>query len=318
MLVREGVHVDEDRLTHAVLGLMRYLPADLWFPSFIKVLRSKNGAALETLDQPGTLEKVCLWESYPVPSEWQKLFGPVLRETGEPRSLKGTICPDALIKTSNWAMLVESEYSHELEAEQLFQQFAIATRMWGEAFFLLLINNRWARPAFCGVDSAKTGKPQAGVRARDSLETYIAACCQHALGLPFTEQKVRERLLWINWQSLWEFLSGLQWQDNADFVGLPTPYQLMVKTMRDDVCGLLEREGLVPIPPIVQSLGGLSVTLAWIPSRPSLAPITQSLNRLVVDPHAIPQWNYAPDIAKQLGSFRIDLSCMPLPLDKQV
>ncbi len=40
MLVRDGVRVDEDSLTHGVFGLMRYLPSELWLAPFIHELRS--------------------------------------------------------------------------------------------------------------------------------------------------------------------------------------------------------------------------------------------------------------------------------------
>ena len=36
MLVREGVRVNEDELTRAVIGLLRYLPSSLWLRDFVE------------------------------------------------------------------------------------------------------------------------------------------------------------------------------------------------------------------------------------------------------------------------------------------
>ncbi|MBW1667419.1 MAG: hypothetical protein JRJ66_05085 [Deltaproteobacteria bacterium] len=72
-MAREGIRIGEDELTRAVLGLLRYLPPQLWFQDFLKELRKRNPSASPMLENSSSL-KVSLWPSYPVPEEWRKAF----------------------------------------------------------------------------------------------------------------------------------------------------------------------------------------------------------------------------------------------------
>ena len=291
MLVRKGVRVDEDRLTHAVVGLMRYLPAELWFHPFIQELRRRNPAAQEILDGfPDP--KIELWPSYSIPSSWSHAFWRPRRKKGVPDTPKGSICPDAVINTDKWIMFVESEYSHDVDTEQLFQQFAIASSVCEEKeFFLLLINRALTRPSHCGVDSANFNKPEANICPGDSLEEYITACSNHTLGLPFSKDDIKRRLLWINWQALYQVFSQLPVNDNRQFVTLPGAFQEMVKNMRQDVCELLEREGLVPIGfDIIDFLAHHNISVDSLPFLPAIKPITWFLRELTINVEAIPEW----------------------------
>ena len=292
MLVREGVRVDEDRLTHAVVGLMRYLPPELWFQSFIRELRRRNPTAQANLD--AFLDpKIELWPSYSIPSSWSHAFWRPRREKGDPETPKGSICPDAVISTHKWIMFIESEYSHDLDTEQMFQQFAIACVERNEKeFFLLLINRAITRPSHCGVDSANFNKPEANVCPGDSLEKYIATCSNNTLGLKFTEDEVARRLLWINWQSLYQVFSEISLNSKREFVTLPKTFQRMVNNMRMDVCELLEREGLVPIGyDIIDILAQHNIIADSLPFLPAVKPITWFLKDLTINVEAIPKWN---------------------------
>ena len=292
MLVREGVRVDEDRLTHAVVGLMRYLPPELWFQPFIRELRRRNPTAQTNLD--AFLDpKIELWPSYSIPSSWSHAFWRPRAKKGVPETPKGSICPDAVIYTDKWIMFIESEYSHDVDTEQLFQQFAIASRERNEKeFFLLLINRAITRPSHCGVDSASFNKPEANVCRGDSLEQYITACSNDTLGLQFTEEDVKQRLLWINWQSLYQLFSEMSLNDKKKSVPLPRAFQRMVKNMRQDVCELLEREGLVPIGfDIIDVLAQHNITVNSLPFLPVIKPITWFLKELNINVEAIPKWN---------------------------
>lgn len=294
MLVREGVRVDEDKLTHAVVGLMRYLPSELWFHSFILELRGRNPTALAVLDEscnPG----IQLWPSYYIPNNWRHAFWRPKSKKLISETPKGSICPDAVINTDKWIMFVESEYSHDVDTEQLFQQFAIASSVCEEKeFFLLLINRALTRPSHCSVDSANFNKPEANICPGDSLEEYITACSNHTLRLPFTKDDIKRRLLWINWQALYQVLSQLPLNDNREFVTLPRVFQVMVKNMRQDVCELLEREGLVPIGfDIVDFLAHHNITVDSLPFLPAIKPITWFLKELTINVEAIPKWKGA-------------------------
>ena len=318
MLVREGVRIDEDRLTHAVFGLLRYLPPSLWFHPFIDELRRRNPAVSRVLDISST-PKVKLWPSYSVPHEWQRKFWrPPQPRNVNPQAPKGSICPDALITTDEWIMLVESEYSYDVDAEQLFQQFALASREEktnGREFFLLLVNATLTRPARCKIASADRCKPEASVSREDSVEKYIAECCAHALGFSFRIEDVIHHLLWINWQTLYALLSGLHFEDDADFRALPEPYQAMVHTMREDVCELLVREHLVPIDfDIVKKLAGLEVTPEAVPFIAVISPVLPFLTELTLCPETIPQRQGLPDILKALKILRPRPEFLPKPL----
>ena len=89
-------------------------------------------------------------------------------------------------------MFTESELSHDVEAEQLFQQFAIANHeRQDKEFFILLNSPSLARPAHCGEDSAERNKPEARVHREDTVEKYISACCKHSLKLSITKDDVK-------------------------------------------------------------------------------------------------------------------------------
>lgn len=291
MLVREGVRVDEDCLTNAVVGLMRYLPPEFWFHAFIQELRRRNPAAQAILDAFHDPE-IELWPSYTIPSNWSHAFWRPRRGKGVPETPKGSICPDAAISTDKWIMFIESEYSHNLDTEQMFQQFAIASMERKEKeFFLLLINRTITRPSHCGIDSANFNKPEANVCPKDSLEKYITKCSNNTLGLQFTEDDVKGRLLWINWQSLYKVFSEMSLNDKREFVSLPRAFEQMVKNMRQDVCHLLEREGLVPIGfDIINLLAQQNISANTLPLLPAIKPITWFLKELNINVEAIPKW----------------------------
>ena len=315
MLVRQGVRIDEDRLTHAVLGLMRYLPAELWFVPFIEEIRTRNPEALAIFD-PANNPTIQMWPTYPVPSRWKHAFWRPKSQKVDLEVPKGNICPDAVISTDKWIMFVESEYSHYLEAEQLFQQFALASQESdGNKFFVLLINTALTRPAHCMGDSCNLNKPEAGVEPDDSLEKFISACCSCSLGLPFTESDVKERLLWINWQTLYSLFAHLPLEHNPRFRGLPDSFKCMVRVMRDDVCELLERVDLVPIDfDALDWLAGQSLTAASVPYLQTVESIIEFLNELDIPFEAIPRWQGQPRISGTLSRFNIRPAYIPEPL----
>jgi len=316
MLVREGVHVDEDLLTHAVFGLLRYLPSELWFHPFLQKLRQRNPRALKVLNRPSTLEEVRLWPSFPVPDEWGHAFWRPQRRKGELEIPKGSIYPDALIETSDWIMLVECEYSLKVDTEQLFQQFAVASREAGSReFFVLLVNDALSRPSHCKVASANRQKPKASVKVDDSIEDYVAKCCSLELNLPFDIHQVTQRLLWISWQALYGLLRDLKLDEDPGFHALPRYYRNMIEIMCQDVRDLLEREGLVPPPyGIVEELLQLQVTLEAIPSFAVITPILPVLNDLSISLNALPGWTRCPNILKGLSDFQLSPDCIPDPL----
>ncbi len=313
MLVRKGVRIDEDRLTHAVVGLMRYLPPSLWFSPFIQELRRRNPAVLRTLDVSQNPD-VQLWPSYIIPADWRDAFWRPRSRKEIPDIPKQSICPDAVISTDNWIMFIESEYSHDLDTEQMFQQFAIASDdQKDKEFFLLLINRAISRPSHCGVSSASKEKTEAGVCPEDSLEQYIAASCSCSLEIPFTEHAVKKHLLWTNWQSLYQLLADLSLDESKEVNALPESFRLMVKRMRDDVCELLDQEGLVPIGfNIVPYLASLSMAPGCLPFLPSITPVIQLLSEFRIDLEAIPRplW---PDILKNLDIPKLWTECIPDP-----
>lgn len=314
MLVRDGIKVDEDELTHAVFGLLRYLPFNLWFQDFIYELRRRNPNALPTLETSSQFE-ISLWPSYPIPDDWRLKFWRPKAKRGVVDTLKGTICPDALIETDEWLMLVESEYSHDLDSEQMFQQFAIASEK-GSAkdFFILLVNRALTRPSHCEVCSDKLNKPEAGIQKHDSLEKFISQSCTLSLGLPYSEVEVQKRFLWINWQSIQGILANLSFENNPDFVSVPPRFQQMINLMRDDVCELLEKERLIPIQfSVTLDLAEFSINQHAIPELPVVSPIIQFLAHLEVETEYIPKWAESSDIQKILKNSRLWFSCLPEP-----
>jgi hypothetical protein len=186
VLIKPGSTIDEDSLTNAVFGFLRYVPPDLWFGNLIRELLQKNPRASGPLACVDSAVEVSLWPTYRIPPEWRPHFWRPRSKKGQPAVPKGTICPDAQIKAKRWIMLIESEYSHDLEAEQMFQQFAIACQRREEdqleECFVLLVNGALTRPSHCGVEWVKGKKPSAAVTSEDSLETYITESCKCCQG----------------------------------------------------------------------------------------------------------------------------------------
>ncbi|MBW2031903.1 MAG: hypothetical protein JRJ31_22870 [Deltaproteobacteria bacterium] len=291
MLARRGIRIGEDDLTHAVMGLFRYLPPQLWFQEFLRELRKRNPSASSMLEISSS-PKVSLWPSYQVPEQWRRSFWRP-RPRGAQRPIpKGTICPDALIETDRWVMMVESEYSRDLDAEQLFQQFAICAREYREReFFLLLINKALIRPCFCGVHSERLNKPEALIGPQNSLEEFISKSCTFSLGLRFSEEEVKERLLWANWQSIQGMLANLAFDSKGVFSDIPRSVQEMIERMREDVCALLESQGLIPIGfDAAGYMSELSVHSNIIPQLPVVSPVVKTLSDLEIDANEIPKW----------------------------
>jgi hypothetical protein len=318
MLVREGVRIDEDRLTHAVLGLMRYLPTELWFSAFIKELRKSNPSAMAILDIAYD-PNIQLWPSYLIPEKWKHAFWRPLPRKGDPTVPKGSICPDALITTDKWIMFVESEYSHNLDSEQMFQQFAVASiKRKDKEFFVLLINPALMRPSYCGKDSRNLRKPEAGICPGDTLEKFISECCRRSLELQFTEDDVRQRLLWINWQTLYKSFREFCYDSDTRFIDLPEGFKRMIELMRSDVCELLEKEDLVPISfDIRDKLSILSIKPQLVPSIPTIKPIIQFLKHATIQLRFIPQWRQRPDILKTFRAMTLCPEHIPKPLFKE-
>ena len=314
MLVREGVRVDEDELTRAVFGLLRYLPHQIWFEDFLHQLQKRNPPALSAIEIWSN-PKVKLWPSYPIPDDWKSAFWRPKPKRGELEIPKGTICPDAVIDTDDWLMFVESEYSHDLDSEQMFQQFAIASHeSQGKDFFVLLVNRTLTRPYHCGVYSERLNKPEADSQPEDSIEEFISKGCTRSLGLSFSEDHVRRRFLWINWQSIQGILTDLAFDNNPDFCCLPGSFQKMIKLMRDDVSSLLENQGLIPIGfDLVQDLAELCISENTIPYLPVVIPVAPFLAQLEVQSDSIPKWHDLSDIQKSLGNIQLWLDSLPEP-----
>ncbi|MBW1668485.1 MAG: hypothetical protein JRJ66_10615 [Deltaproteobacteria bacterium] len=314
MLAKEGTRVQEDDLTHAVLGLFRYLPPQLWLQDFINELRRRNQAALSTLEI-WSHAKVSLWPSYLIPEDWRRAFWRPKARRGKTENPKSTICPDALIETDRWLMFVESEYSHDLDSEQMFQQFAIAgLESQGKDFFVLLINKALTRPSHCGVYSERLSKSGVDIQPDNSLEEFISRSCSLSLGFPFSEDGVKKRLLWINWQSIQSILADLAFERYALFTLLPAPFQAMIRLMRDDVCNLLENQGLIPIGfDVTQDLAELCTCQNAIPYLPVVKPPVQLLTQLEVRSEDVPKWHSFLGIQGILGTAKLWLDCLPEP-----
>lgn len=313
MLVRAGARVDEDELTRAVLGLLRYLPPDLWLQGFVNELRRRNPAALSALETWSN-PKVELWPSYSIPDEWKPAFWRPKSRRGEVDIPKGTICPDALIETDRWLMFVESEYSHDLDSEQMFQQFAIAGHVRrGRDFFVLLINKALTGPSHCGVYSERLNKPEAHVQPDNSIEEFISKSCTYSLGLPFSRDDVRKRFLWINWQSIQGFLANLIFENNPNFTSILGPFQEMIRHMRNDVSDLLENEGLIPIGfDIVGNLAMVNISKDVVPHLPVIISIMEFLDQLNIRFEAVPDWHGGLDILKYFETLKIWPECLPV------
>ena len=318
MLVRQGARVNEDELTHAVLGLLRYLPPYLWFQDFVNELRRRNPIALPALEIWSN-PKVHLWPSYAIPDDWKAAFWRPKSRRGESDIPKGTICPDGLIETDRWLMFIESEYSHDLEPEQMFQQFAIAGhKRLDRHFFVLLINKALTRPSHCDVCSGKFNKPEVEIQPDNSLEEFISKSCTVSLGFPFSEEDVKKRLLWINWQSIQSMLSKLDFENIPNFHSIPDAFEGMIRRMREDVCDLLENQGLMPIDfNVSQHLSELSVYQDAIPQLPVVSPIYQFLAQLRIQSAYIPKWSTLPDISSILRITQLQHEYLPEPFSSK-
>ena len=274
MLVRDNVHIGEDQLTLAVFGLFRYLPTELWFAQFISELKLKNPHF--ELKAKGQLIEVELWPAYEVPAKWQLPFraGHTAREHHEAK--KVTVIPDARMQIDEALILIESEFSHELEGEQLFQHFALASED-AKEFYILLVNQAVSRPKDAG-DSLIEIK-----RRANTLESYIERRCQ-SIGLQFSRVEIKKRVLWCNWQSLYSVIRAVE-------IGLnfaPTVNKAFA-TMTSDVCDLLEQERLIP--PNFNTLNlmtELSIDASLIPTIVESGSIVEFLMQINIDPASLP------------------------------
>jgi hypothetical protein len=132
------------------------------------------------------------------------------------------------------------------------------------------------------------------------------------LGLLFKEKYVKERLLWLNWQSLYRVLVELPLEHNSVFIALPEPFQRMVKVMRNDVCGLLKKEGLIPISfDAVDTLMALSVMSELVPVWTAITSIIQYLDQLAIFQEVIPRWQGHPDLLNTLGPMKLKPEYIP-------
>jgi len=317
MLVRENITIDEDQLTHAVIGLLRYLPKELWFNEFKNLMEENNPKCTPTFKSDGNL-KIDLWPQYEVPDKWKDKFWRRQPQRSREKRFKGSIYPDAIISTDKWTIFIESEYSHSVEAEQLFQQFAVAYHNSinpKRDFFVLIINKSLIRPLSCGVNSDDMWKPEACVRSEDRIEDYIAECCNKSLGLDYSTESVEELLLWINWQSLHTLLDQILvniGNGNSDYCG---QMNHMIEMMIKDVKSLLIKENLIPISyDIAEYMADLNINVEFMPAFPMIYPILEELNSYFIDTRTIPDLFIFLTVALDLKGLEIVANSIPCPI----
>lgn len=297
MIIRPGVHIDEDQLTNGIFGALRYMPAEIWIKSFFETIKKLNPKSAESIKTPSADDiTIELWPTYQIPEEWQKVFCQQSKNKSS-KDRKTSITPDAQITTKDLTMFVESEYSHPrgADAEQLFQQFAIAkhySEKQNKEFFILLVNKELFRPWYCGIKNESVNRD-------DTLEKYIESRCRHCLKLKITEKDVKQKLLWINWQVLYSLFEGLK---NKLEQTTSDQFIKMVVTMIEDVCGALKKVGLMPVDLVISTV---LIEPEKLPFMPTIKPIMDFLEQCNIDPEILSRWQKVPDILKFLNILQI-------------
>jgi hypothetical protein len=238
---------NEDRLTAAVFGLMRYLAAPEYLHPFLELLSRRTGYPTVRdgfawdPDRLPDDHRLDAWPTFRVPREWGARFSP------RDGARKGTVEPDAsiLLQWDRWGLgqssrrvriWVESEHSKVVEAEQLAQQWAVLHNLpqehagpeatAAEERWLLLVNST---PMLPWPDAALPGAtPIDGSRGRD-LQSWCAHRVQHLRtgehGLQDADlaPSAWPRLLHVSWQQIARLALALErrsWAYSSLFGGL--------------------------------------------------------------------------------------------------
>ncbi|MCB9764948.1 MAG: hypothetical protein H6739_34545 [Alphaproteobacteria bacterium] len=139
---------NEDRLTAAVFGLMRYLPPQEWLHPFMEQVGARHPELCWDPNRLPEEHELLPWPVSEIPESMRRRFAKTSDDWG-----KGRVIPDAAIRLHwvRWGdartsrrvtLFIEAEHSKTVEAEQLAQQWAVLSgeRTPGEERFILLVN----------------------------------------------------------------------------------------------------------------------------------------------------------------------------------
>ena len=226
--------IDEDGLTAAVFGLMKYLADAEMLHPFLERLAKANTDFAWSQEQLPEAAVVVPWPTLEVPEHMGPRFAKIEDET------KGSVTPDALVRL-NWSkwgvegrprsvwIYVESEHSKAVEAEQLAQQWTVLQGMHAEddEVWLLLLNKTPSLPwPEGGRPHLWPGAPKD--LARRDLLTWCAVRAHYlrtGAGEP-DPSKLPDgdwpRLLHFSWQATADLIRDLQrrsWAYGSLFAG---------------------------------------------------------------------------------------------------
>ena len=302
MLVYRGPF-NEDMLTACTFGLFKYLPSELFFKFFVEFLSELNPKS--NIDINVNLKDIKFWPLFEVPLEWRTYLGRVYEN--EPGKMKATIEPDVVLETDEWLMFVEAEKSHIIEAEQLFQQYAVGykeAKTRNLKFYLLLINSALSRPRRCEMQNGNLYKTNTEIHRDDSPEFYIIERGK-GLNLEWATSKnanrtLEESFLWCNWASFYITAEKVTKKNSDNFIPL--------RKLLDDLKELLERIDETPISWLEDDF---SIKYKSYPLLiPSLSILPNLSDCGKIDPFLIPTIREIPDVSFLLEIF-IDFQFIP-------
>lgn len=204
-------HFNENVLSSVVFEVMDYLPPDaLLLPFLTEFLRGE--------DLPPTPPMIKLQESLSVPDSLAGLVA------------NSTVIPDVILtcERTGWTLVVEAELSHEVETQQMCDQFAVAAALFpGRDLHFLLLNSSMTPPALeCGDLEALLSRHSKAVAAR----TGRADCARLA-----------RNIHWLNWQTIHALArSARKSMEGRE----PRCFSDALIRMLDRLLALLEKRGL--------------------------------------------------------------------------
>lgn len=304
MLVYKG-DFNEDMLTACTFGLLKYLPPEMLLNPLLKVIFSSE------MDVQYSNLDIIFWASYEVPSEWQNYFANPFEGKEEPP--KATIIPDVVLESDQWVIFIEAEKGHKIEAEQLFQQYAIGCReLENRNFYLLLVNGALSRPQRCEM-SGKLKKTGTKIDRDDSPEEYIL---ERGKGLSLdwaalkdAKENLKKTLLWCNWAVFYELAENVL-SENA----LKEKPDVHISNLFEDLKALLERVGETPIKWLEDDFNiKYTCNSDLIPILALIPPLLETAN---IDFSLIPSIREIPDISV-ITAYQIQLEMIPILKEKE-